>query len=128
MHKVTNPATANIGTVAVRAKPMPCAPSDAAHARFASYSRTSVKERIDLLRSICNVYEKRLEIWPSPSPEEMGAPLDGLSRPLQSVIGLAHFQPRWRWRKNLNSSGARAIRHPKEPIGVCSLIRRGTGR
>jgi acyl-CoA reductase-like NAD-dependent aldehyde dehydrogenase len=123
-HEVINPATGEVsGTVAFGGEADAVRAIEAAHRAFASYSRTTPKERIDLLRSICNVYEKRLDDIAQAITEEMGAPLDGLSRPLQAVIGLAHFQTAVAVAEKYEferKQGTTVI--AKEPIGVCSLI------
>ena len=123
-HQVINPATGAVsGTIAFGGEADAVRAIEVAHRAFASYSQTSVKERIDLLRSICSVYEKRLGDIAEAVTEEMGAPLEALSRPVQAVIGLAHFQTavavaeKYEFEKR---QGSTLI--AREPIGVCSLI------
>jgi acyl-CoA reductase-like NAD-dependent aldehyde dehydrogenase len=123
-HQVINPATGEVsGTVAFGGEADVIRAIEAAHRAFASYSRTSLKERLELLREICNVYEKRLEDVAAAITEEMGAPLQALSRPVQAAIGLAHFQTAAAVAQNFDfekRQGSTLI--VKEPIGVCSLI------
>lgn len=123
-HQVINPATGEVsGTVAFGGEADLISALEAAHRAFASFSRTSLKERLELLREICAVYEKRLADVAAAITEEMGAPLQQLSLPVQAGIGLAHFMTaaavaeKFEFEKR---QGTTLI--VKEPIGVCSLI------
>ena len=63
----------------------------AARAAFESYSRTSVKERIELLESCAAVYQKRYNDIADAIREEMGAPQE-LAAGAQAFCGLGHLQ------------------------------------
>lgn len=96
---------------------------EAAHRAFDAYARSPLTERIALLERICAVYERRMGDMAEAITLEMGAPLEGLSKPLQAPVGLWHFQTTAAIAKmhpfetNLTSS-----RLVKEPVGVCALI------
>lgn len=95
----------------------------AAHKAFASYSRTTLAHRMELIAAVANVYEKRLDDMAAAISEEMGAPLHSLARPVQAPIGLWHLQTvlgaasAYPFEKQ---QGATLI--TKEAVGVCALI------
>ena len=60
-------------------------------APFATFSRTSRAERLDLLNRIIAVYEKRMPEMAQAITEEMGAPI-WLSKSAQAMIGLVHLK------------------------------------
>lgn len=94
----------------------------AAKDAFESYSRTSVKERIELLGAILAEYQKRYDEIATAISTEMGAPI-GLSKAAQAATGLAHFSTAIEILKNYEfeeKKGAYVLR--KEPVGVCGLI------
>jgi len=94
----------------------------AARRAFASYSLTSVDERLALLASIMDHYEARFDDLVEAVTLEMGAPRS-LSRDDQVPAGLGQFR---RTREALSGfdfqsrSGSTAILY--EPVGVCALI------
>jgi aldehyde dehydrogenase (NAD+) len=94
----------------------------AARRAFAGWAATSAAERIDLLRQIVRIYERRYEEFAQAISAEMGAPIS-FARKLQAARGPGHlnalievlehfdFEPR------LGSTRLRL-----EPVGVCGLI------
>jgi aldehyde dehydrogenase (NAD+) len=95
---------------------------DAARAAFASFSETTVEQRIALLQRIIAVYKTRSEEMVKLISQEMGAPLAfaraaqvpaGLGHLLEmvNVLGSFHFE---------ELRGSTLMR--KEAIGVCGMI------
>jgi len=94
----------------------------AARTAFASYSQTSVQERIALLERVLAEYKKRYADMAAAITEEMGAPA-ALARDAQAAMGLAHLQTALEVLKNYRFSEARgSTLLVKEPIGVCAFI------
>ena len=94
----------------------------AARAAFNGFSRTSRKERMDLLENIAAVYEKHAAEMAAVISEDMGAPTT-LANTAQAYGGLPHFTIA----RNLLETfefeqkiGNNLL--VKEPIGVCGLI------
>ena len=94
----------------------------AAKTAFESYSRTTVQERIDLLESCAEVYQKHYNDMADAIREEMGAP-QSLAAGGQAFCGLGHLQEAAKILKTFSFEedidGSRIF---KEPIGVCGLI------
>jgi aldehyde dehydrogenase (NAD+) len=94
----------------------------AARAAFPSYSRTTPKQRIELLKSILNVYNRRSEEFAEAMRVEMGTPIS-FSRSGQVVRGPAHLNELIsvleRFKFEVPRGGTR-LRY--EPVGVCGLI------
>jgi aldehyde dehydrogenase (NAD+) len=94
----------------------------AAKRAFSSYSRTSRKERLDLLESILNVYKKRYDDIALAISQEMGAPIS-LAKQAQAGAGLGHIQQGIAALKTMEFeeliNNTLVVR---EPIGVCGLI------
>ena len=94
----------------------------AARRAFASYSLTGVKERLDLLNSIANVYEKRMGDMADTISSEMGAPRT-LAEKAHAPAGLGHLKTMidiletFPFEEKLGSTQV-----VKEPIGVCGMI------
>lgn len=121
---VINPATEEVaGTIRLGSLPDAERAITAAHRAFPSYSRTTLKERTELIGAIAHSYEKRLDDLAVAMCEEMGAPLHTIARPMQAPLGLWH----------LRTILALAASYPfkvqqgttlvmKEPVGVCVLI------
>ncbi|MEO0368114.1 MAG: aldehyde dehydrogenase family protein [Pseudomonadota bacterium] len=120
---IINPATeAVIGEVALGG------PTDVDHAvqaakhAFSHYAQTSVKERLQLLDNIIEVYSDHLDDMAAAISEEMGAPMV-MAKDLQATIGLGHLNAArdalasYEFEEKLGST-----RVLKEPIGVCGLI------
>ena len=120
---VINPATEQVaGHVALgNAQDVDTAVA-AARRAFASWSQTTVAERVDLLNAIVAEYQKRMEDLAAAVTEEMGAP-DALAAGAQVPIGLAHLMtaaaqlPGYSFAEDRGTS-----RVVKEPIGVCGFI------
>ena len=89
---------------------------------FSNFSKTSARERLELLTEIRNIFKKRFDDIVDAITTEMGAPIK-LSRGAQAAVGLGHLKTAIRVLENhkfeyeFNGS---LIRH--EPIGVCGLI------
>ena len=94
----------------------------AARKAFASYSRTSREERVDLLERIIAEYQKRFEDMAKAITEEMGAP-SWLAQRAQAAMGIAHVQTALQVLKDYRFEEDRGTtRLVKEPIGVCAFI------
>ena len=94
----------------------------AAKKAFASFSRTSVKERIELLGAIAGEYQKRYNDMAAAITEEMGAPA-WLSNQAQAALGIGHISTAMEVLKTYKFDelkGTTLI--AKEPIGVCAFI------
>ena len=94
----------------------------AAKAAFESYGRTSVKERVQLLESCIEVYQKYYNDIADAIREEMGAPKE-LAAGAQAYCGLGHLQEAAKILKTFKfEEDLGPHRVFKEPIGVCGLI------
>ncbi|RLA46363.1 MAG: aldehyde dehydrogenase family protein [Gammaproteobacteria bacterium] len=94
----------------------------AARAAFESFSRTSRQERIDLLESCAEVYQKYYNDIGEAIREEMGAP-QKLAAGAQAFCGLGHLQEAAKILKTFEfEEELGKHRLFKEPIGVCGLI------
>ena len=94
----------------------------AARKAFATFSLTSVEERIDLLERIVVEYQKRYGDMADAITEEMGAPAS-LAQRAQAAMGLAHTQTAIGVLKSFKFVEDRGpTRLVKEPIGVCGMI------
>lgn len=94
----------------------------AARAAFETYSRTSVKERSDMIGAILAEYEKRYDDIAQVISTEMGAPI-WLSKAAQAAVGKAHLATVLQILKDFEweeHKGNYILR--REPIGVCGLI------
>ena len=94
----------------------------AAKAAFDSFGRTSVKERLELLESCIEVYQKHYNDIADAIREEMGAPQE-LAAGAQAFCGLGHLQEAAKILKTFKfEEDLGKHRVFKEPIGVCGLI------
>ncbi len=94
----------------------------AARAAFASYSQTTLAERVALLERIVSEYQKRQADMAAAITEEMGAPV-ALAQKAQAVMGLAHVQSALAVLKDYRFQELRgSTMLVKEPIGVCAFI------
>ncbi len=94
----------------------------AARAAFQSFSRTSVAERVELLESCAEVYQKYYNDIADAIREEMGAPQQ-LAAGAQAYCGLGHLQEAAKILKTFKfQEDLGPHRVFKEPIGVCGLI------
>ncbi len=95
----------------------------AAKKAFATYSRTTVEERLALLEELLAIYKRRYEEMAQTITLELGAPIS-MSRQQQADVGVGHLQGFIDALKRLKSrdvlpNGDVMLR---EPIGVCGLI------
>lgn len=94
----------------------------AARAAFATYSRTSVAERLELLAAVTAAYSERVEEISALISREMGAPAK-LAHTAQGPAGLVHLARTTEALADFEFTrrrGTSILRH--EPIGVCGLI------
>lgn len=120
---VINPATEAVaGRISMGSAADVDAAAQAARAAFASYSRTSVAERIALLERVIAEYQKRYADMAAAITEEMGAPAV-LSQKAQAAMGVGHLQAALSVLKHYAFSEQKgSTMVVKEPIGVCGLI------
>ena len=96
--------------------------AQAARKAFATFSQTSLDERVDLLERIVVEYQKRYGDMADAITEEMGAPAS-LAQRAQAAMGLAHTQTAIGVLKSFKFVEDRGpTRLVKEPIGVCGMI------
>ncbi|MDB5873610.1 MAG: aldehyde dehydrogenase family protein [Ramlibacter sp.] len=96
--------------------------AEAAKAAFDAYSRTTVPERLDLLRRIMVAYQARLGDFAAAISAEMGAPR-ALAEGMQAPIGLGHLAQMMAVLEGFafeTTAGTTRVR--REPVGVCGLI------
>jgi aldehyde dehydrogenase (NAD+) len=94
----------------------------AARAAFDSFSRTSRQERVELLESCVEVYQKYYNDIADAIREEMGAPQE-LAAGAQAFLGMGHLQEAAKILKTFEfEEDLGEHRVFKEPIGVCGLI------
>ena len=121
--EVINPATEEVsGTISLGSPADVDLAVAAARRAFATYSETSVKERLDLLETIQAEYLKRETELGEAVMEEMGAPRS-LACGFHTLLGKGHLGTAievLREFKFEEQRGVTMIR--KEPIGVCGLI------
>ena len=120
---VINPATEAVsGSIALGSEADVDRAVAAAKRAFASWSVTSVKERLDLLLSIQAEYAKRMQELGEAVTEEMGAPI-ALGTGFHVGLGAGHLQTAIEVLQNFpfeEQKGPTLI--VKEAIGVCGLI------
>ena len=94
----------------------------AARRAFASWSRTTPAERLQLLEAIQGEYQKRYNDLAAAITEEMGAPAS-LSNSAQAGLGMGHLAATIEILKNFQFEEQRgAVLIRQESIGVCGLI------
>jgi aldehyde dehydrogenase (NAD+) len=94
----------------------------AARAAFSTFSRTTQKERLDLLRACLAVYNKRYEDIAQACAQEMGAPIT-FARDAQAFVGQGHFDALIKTFETFAFTEKRGTTLVvKEPIGVVGLI------
>ncbi|MEY9836544.1 aldehyde dehydrogenase family protein [Streptacidiphilus sp. EB103A] len=120
---IVNPATEEVcGRVAVGSAADVDRAVAAARAAFPGWSTTSVKERLDVLQNILEVYQNRAGDLAAALTEEMGAP-SALAHGFQVGLGVGHLTTAIEVLRNFafeEQRGATLI--VKEAIGVCGLI------
>lgn len=121
--EVINPATEEVSGRISLGSPADIDKAVAAARRaFASYSETSVQERLNLLETVQAEYLKRERELGEAVTEEMGAPIS-LGCGFHTLLGKGHLGTAievLREYKFEEQRGVTMIR--KEPIGVCGLI------
>jgi aldehyde dehydrogenase (NAD+) len=120
---VINPANEEVaGRISLGAAADVDRAAQAARRAFASYSQTSVKDRLDLLGAIVAEYQKRYNDMAAAITEEMGAPA-WLANQAQAALGIAHLQTAMAVLKDYKFEELRGTTLiAKEPIGVCGFI------
>ena len=120
---VINPATEQAaGTISMGSAADVDKAVRAARAAFATYSQTSVDERVALLERVIVEYQKRYADMAAAITEEMGAPVL-LAQKAQAAMGIGHLQSALGVLKNYAFSELRGTTLvAKEAIGVCGLI------
>jgi aldehyde dehydrogenase (NAD+) len=94
----------------------------AARKAFATWSKTTREERIEVLNRILVEYQKRAGDIAAAITEEMGAP-KGLANGFHVGLGAGHLTTAIEVLKNFHFEEERgATRIVKEPIGVCGMI------
>jgi len=94
----------------------------AAKRAFERFSRTSRKERVELLESVIEVYKKRYDDIAEAISDEMGAPMS-FARQAQAAAGLGHLSEVLRVLRDyefdeiINETVV-----TREPVGVCGFI------
>jgi aldehyde dehydrogenase (NAD+) len=94
----------------------------AAERAFPSYSRTTRRERLDLLGSVLDVYRKRQDDLAEAISQEMGAPMT-LAKQAQAAAGIGHITRGIEVLKSMEFE--EVINNTlvvREPIGVVGLI------
>ncbi|SHM65869.1 aldehyde dehydrogenase (NAD+) [Cryptosporangium aurantiacum] len=120
---VVNPATEQVsGRVAAGSAADVDRAVAAARAAFPAWSATSKEQRLELLRAILDVYQKRSDDLASVLTEEMGAPA-ALAGGFQVGLGTGHLTTAIDLLENFTFEEQRGpTLVVKEPIGVCGLI------
>lgn len=120
---VINPATEEpCGKISMGGKADVDKAVAAARTAFESFSRTSKKERLELLQSIVAAYQKRTDDIAEVITAEMGAPI-WLSKAAQAAMGAAHFGTIAQILSDYEFEEVRGkTLIAKEPVGVCGFI------
>jgi len=120
---VVNPATEEVcGKIALGTAADVDRAVAAARVAFASWSTTSVEDRLELLQNILDEYQKRGGDLAAALTEEMGAPAY-LANGFQVGLGAGHLTTAIEVLKNFTFEEQRGgTLVVKEPIGVCGLI------
>ena len=120
---VINPATEAVaGRISIGSAADVDRAVKAARKAFASYSQTSVADRVALLQACIAEYQKRAADMAAAITEEMGAPA-ALAQKAQVPVGLGHLQAALAVLKDYAFDELRGTtRIVREPIGVCGLI------
>jgi aldehyde dehydrogenase (NAD+) len=120
---VVNPATEAVaGRISMGSAADVDRAAKAARKAFATYSQTTVAERVALLEAIIAEYKKRYADMAAAITEEMGAPAV-LAEKAQAAMGLGHLQTALAVLKGYAFQELRGnTMIAREPIGVCGLI------
>jgi aldehyde dehydrogenase (NAD+) len=120
---VINPATEErFATIALGSEHDVNKAIGAARNAFDSFSNTDREERIKLLESIIEVYQRRQDDLASAVLQEMGAPR-ALAENAQAPAGLGHFRTTLEALRTFKfEEGVGTTTVAYEPVGVCGLI------
>jgi aldehyde dehydrogenase (NAD+) len=120
---VVNPATEAVyGRISIGSAADVDKAVAAASRAFETFSQTSREQRIDLLQSILDVFNRRVDEVAEAIMDEMGAPW-GLAKHAQAASGTQHIGAALESLKNFEfEEKIGTTRIVKEPIGVCGLI------
>lgn len=120
---VVNPATEAVyGRISIGSAADVDKAVAAASRAFETFSQTSREQRVDLLQSILDVFNRRADEVAEAIMDEMGAPW-GLAKHAQAASGTQHIGAALESLKNFEfEEKIGTTRIVKEPIGVCGLI------
>jgi aldehyde dehydrogenase (NAD+) len=120
---VVNPATEAVyGRISIGSAADVDKAVAAASRAFETFSQTSREQRVDLLQSILEVFNRRADEVAEAIMDEMGAPW-GLAKHAQAASGTQHIGAALESLKNFEfEEKIGTTRIVKEPIGVCGLI------
>lgn len=126
-HPIFNPATEEaVGHIAWAIPAEVDQAVAAARAAFVSWAKTGRAERIDWLRRLIAIYERRLEEMGKVISQDMGAPID-LAVQAQAASGLSHLKVFASTLEKMEFERPFSPEMPEhrihlEPIGVAALI------
>ncbi|ESY62218.1 MULTISPECIES: aldehyde dehydrogenase family protein [Mesorhizobium] len=120
---VINPATEEkVAVIALGSEADVDVAVAAARRAFATFSRTSIEERVRLLERFTEIYRRRMEDLAEAISLEMGAPITW-ARMAQAPSGLDHLVEALEILRGFRfDEQLAAARVAREPIGVCGLI------
>jgi aldehyde dehydrogenase (NAD+) len=123
-HEIINPATGKVSGVLLFSDEADVhLAAKAASIAFATFSNTSLAERLAMLERVIVEYTARMQDVADAITLEMGAPMDAISRPIQAALGLWHLQTTLEVAKQYPFERTQGTsRIVKEPVGVCGLI------
>jgi aldehyde dehydrogenase (NAD+) len=120
---IVNPATEEVfAWISLGSRPDVDRAAKAARRAFATYSETSVEERLSYLRKIIEGFRARLPELARMMTLEMGAPIT-FATERQATVALFHFEEaarvlaKYQFEERMGNGIVR-----REPIGVCGLI------
>jgi aldehyde dehydrogenase (NAD+) len=122
-HDVINPATEEVaGRISLGTAADVDRAVKAARRAFQTFSQTTTAQKIDLLRSIIDVFERREDDLAAAMTDEMGSPL-WFSKQVQTNTPLAHFHQMVEVLRGYPHEWMMGkTRILREPIGVCGMI------
>jgi acyl-CoA reductase-like NAD-dependent aldehyde dehydrogenase len=122
--EVINPATEAVaGIISMGSEEDVDLAVAAAKRAFESFSRTTREDRLALFGRILEVYQRRLGEMAAAITEEMGAPLETVSKTMQAPAGLGHFAVAAGILKEFPFEKKQGnVMFVREPVGVCGLI------
>ncbi|MEM6461303.1 MAG: aldehyde dehydrogenase family protein [Pseudomonadota bacterium] len=124
-HDVINPATEEVcAVISLGSQGDVDRAVAAAKKAFATYSQTTLEERVGLIEKLLEVMKRRNEDMAHAISTEMGAPIS-LARSAQAGSGPFHVKgflkalEKYHFEEQFNDDGEQIVH---EPIGVCGLI------